>query len=91
MLKFLKPSLLKIFVTIILFIVMNWMWNLKNMFIMDASFYGAPLTFFTSWGPCQIGQNCSDFNGINLLADLVFWYLVCAFGVDWIQRRRRTS
>ena len=41
MLKFLKPSLLKIVVTLVLFIGMTWLWSLKNMFIMDALLWPA--------------------------------------------------
>jgi hypothetical protein len=89
MLKFLKPSLFKIVVALALFLGLTWMWSLKNMFIMDASFYGAPLIFFSVWGPCQIGQTCSDFNGINLLLDLIFWYLVCAFIVERFSKKKQ--
>ncbi|MBI5297321.1 MAG: hypothetical protein HY869_17725 [Chloroflexi bacterium] len=89
MLKFLKPSLLKIVVALVLFLGLTWLWGLKNMFIMDASFHGVPLTYFTVWGPCQVGQNCSEFNNVNFALDIVFWYLVSAFGVELIQRWRR--
>ena len=55
-LRFLKPSMLKIVVTLVLFVGLTWLWSLKNMFIMDASFLGLPLTFYSVWGPCQVGQ-----------------------------------
>ena len=90
MLKFLRPSALKIAVPLVLFISLTWLWGfIGNMFIMDASFYGVPLKFFTAWGPCQIGQDCSDFNGINLLLDLVFWYLVCAFVIERFNKKKQ--
>ena len=89
--KFLKPSLLKIVVTLILFVGLTWLWSLKNMFIMDTSFYGLPLTYYTTWGPCQAGQVCSEFNGLNLGLDLTFWYLVGAFLVDRFARKPKPS
>lgn len=91
MLKFLKPSLLKIVVTLILFPGLTWLWSLKNMFIMDASFYGVPLTYFTVWGPCRPGETCSEFSSLNFGLDIVFWYLVVAFFVALFTRRGRKS
>lgn len=91
MLNFLKPSLLKIVVTLILFVGLTWLWSLKNMFIMDASFLGLPLTFYTVWGPCQAGQTCSEFNGLNFGLDLALWYLIGAFLVDRFARKPKPS
>jgi hypothetical protein len=91
MLKFLKPSLLKMVVTLILFVGLTWLWGLRNMFIMDASFHGLPLTFYTAWGPCQAGQACSEFNGLNFGLDLAFWYFVGAFLVDRLARKPKPS
>lgn len=91
MLKFLKPSPLKIVVTLVLFVGLTWLWSLKNMFIMDTSFYGLPLTFYSAWGPCQAGQVCSEFSGLNLGLDLAFWYLVGAFIIDRFTRKPKSS
>lgn len=88
MLKFLKPSLLKIVVALVLFPGLTWLWSLKNMFIMDASFYGVPLIFYTVWGPCPPGEICSEFSSLNFGLDLVFWYLVCAFVVERFSRKK---
>ena len=90
-LRFLKPSLLKIVVTLVLFIGMTWLWSLKNMFIMDASFYGLPLTFYTVWGPCPPGEVCSEFGSLNFGLDLALWYLVGAFLVDRFSRKPKPS
>lgn len=91
MLRFLKPSLLKLITTLVLFFGLTWLWGyIGNLFIMDASFYGLPLTFFSVWGPCQVGQNCSEFNNVNFVLDIVFWYLVSALGIDLIQRWRKS-
>lgn len=89
MLKFLKPSLLKIVITLVLFPGLTWLWSLKNRFIMDASFYGLPLTFFTVWGPCRPGETCSEFSSLNFGLDVVFWYLVGALLVEWFNKNRR--
>jgi hypothetical protein len=89
MLKFLKPSLLKIVVALILFPGLTWLWSLKNRFIMDASFYGLPLTFFTVWGLCRPGETCSEFSSLNFGLDVVFWYLVGALLVEWFNKNRR--
>jgi hypothetical protein len=47
-----------------------------------------PLTYFTVWGPCQVGQNCSEFNNVNFALDLAFWYLVCAFIIERFSRKK---
>lgn len=91
MLKFLKPSPLKIFVALILLLGLTWLWRLKNIFIMDTSFYGLPLTFYSAWGPCPPGEVCSEFSGLNLGLDLAFWYLVGAFIIDRFTRKPKSS
>ena len=90
-LRFLKQSLLKIVVTLVLFVGLTWLWSLKNMFIMDASFLGLPLTFYSVWGPCQVGQACSEFSILNFALDLAFWYIVGAFLVDRFARKPKPS
>ncbi len=90
MLKFLKPSLLKIVIALALFAGLTWLWSfIGNMFIMDTSFCGVPLNFFTAWGPCQAGQACSEFNTLNLVLDVIFWYIVSAFAVDRFGRKKQ--
>jgi hypothetical protein len=89
MLIFLKPSLLKIVIALTLSVGLTWLWGfVGNLFIMDASFYGVPLKFFTVWGPCQAGQNCSEFNALNLVLDIGFWYIVSAFIVNRLAKSR---
>jgi hypothetical protein len=86
----LKPTVLKLVVAAALFIGLTWLWGfVSNMVIMDASFYGLPLTFFSAWGPCQAGKNCSEFNGLNLFLDIMFWYLISAFAVQMLIKRRQ--
>jgi len=91
MLKFLKPSLLKIVVTLVLFLGLTWLWSLKNMYIMDASFYGLPLTFYTVWGPCRPGLTCSEFSVLNFAFDLAFWYAAGALFVNALSRKKQAT
>ncbi len=75
--KFLKPTFSKIALSIVFFVAFSWLWQFAyGRFIMDVSFYGIPLHFYTTWGPCQAGQSCSKFNGTNLFLDLIFWYIL---------------
>ncbi len=75
----LKPSLLKLASTFVLFFAVDWLWrSTVGSLIMDTSYFGLPLRYFITWGPCQAGQNCSEFNGLYLGLDLVFWYIISA-------------
>lgn len=87
--KFLKSLLLEIIIALLLFPALTWLWSLKNRYIMDASFYGVPLTFYTVWGPCRPGETCSEFSLLNFGLDLVFWILISALLVEWFTRRKR--
>lgn len=76
---FLKPTVLKIVLAFILFIAVDWLWrSTVGRFIMDVNNFGLPLPYFVTWGPCPPGDNCSEFNNLNLALDLFFWYLVSA-------------
>jgi len=83
-----KPSLLKIAVAFVLFIVFSWLWQITfGLVIMDTSYYGVPLHYFVAWGPCQAGQNCSEFNVLYLALDIIFWYVISAILVSWFQKK----
>jgi hypothetical protein len=83
-----KPSLLKIVTATLLFIVFSWLWQITfGLVIMDVSYYGVPLHFFVAWGPCQAGQNCSEFNALYLVVDIIFWYVVGAILVFRFQKK----
>ncbi len=78
-----KPSAFKIASALILFLLFSSLWQiLVGIRIMDAAFYGMPWHFYTTWGPCQAGQTCSEFNWPPLLMDLAFWYMIGAFLVS---------
>ena len=77
---FLKPTVLKAIVAIVLLIAFSWLWRLFVISTISDTFpMGFPLQFFLSWGPCRPGENCSEFNGFYLVLDLAFWYMIGAF------------
>ena len=84
----LKPTVLKIILTLILFTAFSWLWRMFVMSTISDTFpLGFPLQFFLVWGPCQAGQNCSEFNGLYLTLDIVFWYIADAFLVFRFQKK----
>lgn len=79
----LKPTLIKIILTFVLFMTSSWLWGmLVRRVISDTFPVGFPLQFFLAWGPCQAGENCSEFNSLWLLLDVCFWYFISAFLVS---------
>ena len=88
----LKPTVAKIILAFVLFAGLSWLWrNTFGLVIMDVSYYGVPLHFFTAWGPCQAGENCSEFNGVYLILDIIFWYFFAAILVWRFQKKRIIS
>lgn len=84
----LKPTVLKIILTLILFATFSWLWRMFVMSTISDIFpLGFPLQFFLAWGPCQAGGNCSEFNGLYLTLDIVFWYIVGAVLVMRFQKK----
>ena len=76
---FLRPTVLKIVLTFVLLIASSWLWRMYIISTISDTFpLGFPLQFFLAWGPCQAEQNCSEFNGLYLTLDIVFWYIVGA-------------
>jgi hypothetical protein len=56
--------------------------------ISDTFPVGFPLQFFLSWGPCRPGQNCSEFNGLWLVVDILFWYVISAGIMGWVKKAK---
>ena len=80
MFSFLKPSFLKIVLFLALFVLSSWMWSIYVISRISDTFpVGFPFQFFLSWGPCQPGENCSEFNGLFLVFDIVIWFVVGAW------------
>jgi hypothetical protein len=85
---FLKPSVLKIILTFALLIVSGWLWRMYVISTISDTFpQGFPLQFFLAWGPCQAGENCSEFNGLYLTLDVIFWYIVSAIPILCFQKK----
>lgn len=88
----LKPTLMKIILTFILLFIFSWLWGIFVRFTISDTFpIGFPLQFFLSWGPCPPGNVCSESNGLWLVVDLIFWYLVSSFLVYWFQKLSRSK
>jgi len=83
----LKPTFLKILISGILLIASGWAWGLLvQMRISDTFPFGFPFQFFLAWGPCQPGENCSEFNGLYLVLAIVIWYVVATWSVSRFKR-----
>jgi hypothetical protein len=83
-----KPNLWKIVLTGILFFLSSALWQVYVLLHLSDTFpAGFPFEFWVAWGPCPPGQNCSEFNGLNLILDLIIWYIVSAFIVNGIRKR----
>jgi hypothetical protein len=92
MLKFLKPGITKILLTFALLILSSMLWRMFIIARISDTFpMGFPLQFYMAWGPCQAGEVCSETNGVFLILDLVFWYMVSAFVIDRVGRKINTQ
>ena len=87
---FLKPTLLKVSLALVLFVITSWLWRMfTRATIMDLDLWGFPLAFFTAWGPCPPDEMCSESNALYLVLDIVFWYLISALG-NWLIQRKKS-
>ena len=85
----LTPTILKIILTFVLFIITSLLWrNYVISTISDTFPWGFPLQFYLAWGPCAAGETCYEFNGLWLLLDLVIWYVVSAFIIYYASKRK---
>lgn len=87
--SFLKPSLLKIGIAIVFFLLSGWLWGVYvTSRIADISPIGFPLEYYVSWGPCPLNpiEPCSEFNGWFLLVDVFFWYAFGAWLVNYFKK-----
>ncbi len=89
MLNFLKPNLWKIVLTLALLIISSILWRTFVVSRISDTFpMGFPFQFYMAWGPCQAGEDCSEFNSIYLVLDLLIWYVSSALLVDRLRRSR---
>lgn len=75
----LRPTLPKILLTILLFLLSSLFWrNYIISTVSDTFPWGFPLQFYLGWGPCPPGEICSESNPVFLTLGLFFWYIVSA-------------
>jgi hypothetical protein len=88
MLNFIKPTLWKMIITIVLLYVSSLLWrSFVISRISDTFPLGFPFEYYQAWGPCPPGQVCSEFNVIFLLLDVLIWYVFSAFVVARFRRK----
>lgn len=78
-LKILTPSIAKIVLTLLLFVVSSLLWRTYIISTISDTFpVGFPFAFWETWGPCQPGDNCASGNRLALLGDVAIWYIISA-------------
>lgn len=86
---FIKPTLGKLMLTAGLLFASSALWRMYVISRISDTFpWGFPFQFYLAWGPCPPGQNCSEFNGLYLILDVILWYVVSAFLLDRLRMRR---
>lgn len=77
--EFLKPTPLKIILTIVSFVLAHVIQFIFRMGVMDYWFLGVPLKFEEAWGPCHPSETvCHSSNWFFLVIDIIFWYIIAA-------------
>ncbi|HZM20647.1 MAG TPA: hypothetical protein VFC02_02825 [Anaerolineales bacterium] len=88
----LKPNFWNIALTFALLIITSLLWRSYIIATISDTFpWGFPLQFYLAWGPCQPGGVCSEFNGLWLVVDMMIWYVVSAFIISMIMKRRNAG
>ena len=84
---FLKPTLGQTILTWVLFLASSYLWRIYIISTISDTFpWGFPLQFYLAWGPCPLGEICSEFNGLYLILDIIIWYVVSAFIVNTVKK-----
>ena len=85
----LKPTLLKLILTFVLLLTASYLWRLYTITTISDTFpWGFPLQFYLAWGPCRPGEVCSESNVPYFIIDILFWYIVAAFSVLLLSKKR---
>ena len=88
----LKPTLAKIALTMLLFNIASWLWRMYVVSRISDTFpRGFPFQYYLAWGPCPPGEICFEYNTLYFFLDVVIWYLVSAFLLSVIPKRRTAS
>jgi hypothetical protein len=84
-----KPDTWKISLTLALLYFSSILWRAYVISRISDTFpLGFPLQFYLAWGPCPPGEVCSEFNWLWLVVDMMIWYVVSAFIISMINKRR---
>jgi hypothetical protein len=88
----LSPNFRKVALTVILLWVSSALWRAYVIRRISDTFpHGFPFQFYLAWGPCPPGQACFEFNALSLVFDVILWYLISAFIVQWLRGRRTAA
>jgi hypothetical protein len=83
----LRPTLLKILLALLLFLLSGYLWRMYVISTISDTFpWGFPLQFYIAWGPCPSEERCSESNIFFLVLDLVFWYILSGFLASKVAR-----
>lgn len=85
----LKPTFLKLILTFVFLVISSYFWRLYTISTISDTFpWGFPLQFYLAWGPCSPGEVCSAGNLFYFIIDILFWYLVAAFSILTLNKKR---
>ena len=81
-------SIGKVTLAFALFVITGLLWRSYVISTISDTFpVGFPLQFYFAWGPCPLGEMCSEFNWLWLIIDIVFWYVVSVFIISKLEKR----
>lgn len=84
-----KPTLFKIVLAVLLFILSSYLWRIYVISRISDTFpWGFPLQFYLAWGPCPPGEICSETNIFFFMLDVLFWYILSGFLVSRVAKVR---
>jgi hypothetical protein len=78
----LKPNFWKIALAIILLGISSALWRT---YVVTHNSRRVSLSILLELGACPPEQNCSEFSMLFLLLDVIIWYLIRAFIMQWIK------
>ena len=85
----LKPNFWKIVLAVSLLYASSVLWRAYVIRRISDTFpLGFPFQFYLAWGPCPPGESCFEFNWLYLVFDVLIWYVISAFIVQWLKGQR---
>jgi hypothetical protein len=84
-----KPTLFRIVLAVVLFILSSYLWRIYVISTISDTFpWGFPLQFYMAWGPCPPGAICGETNIFFFMLDALFWYIASGFLVSGVAKVR---